>query len=491
MYYYLEYVFPGRFKDKCDRNDEYNFVGSFGTGGFPHALSLSILDKDITNKPTENIYVVYIFSKNLSYVYLSLSISSSQYDTQEELLNAKRALGTFIEENNRTIDRCFSEGMDLELDENNNSICQYYPDGSIIFKKYDADNLPDDRVLFSDLKKFLRLYKFIKDYYSDPQYIHLLNRPEYEDFSENDLYDDVYMDRTKCEKLRNLLIEKKNVIIQGPPGVGKTYIAKLLAYSIMNKKDDNCIHMVQFHQSYSYEDFIMGYRPYEDGFELKEGPFYKFCLKAKLDPDNDYFFIIDEINRGNLNKIFGELFMLIENDKRNEDYAVELLYSNSSGGISNKFFIPENVHIIGLMNTADRSLDRVDYALRRRFSFFSLEPGFNSDNFTSYQDHFTETCFGAVIGKINTINNNIKEDDSLKEGFCIGHSYFCGFPPYNQETDLTPANFVEKINKKLTDILEFEIQPLLEEYWFDEPNNQNIRDVKDLISRISSDDEEH
>ena len=116
-------------------------------------------------------------------------------------------------------------------------------------------------------------------------------------------------------RLVGLLRNKKNIILQGAPGVGKTYAAKRLAYSMMGVKDVERVMMVQFHQSYSYEDFIMGFRPSATGFELKKGAFYNFCKKAEVDSDNEYFFIIDEINRGNLSKIFGELFMLIENDK--------------------------------------------------------------------------------------------------------------------------------------------------------------------------------
>ena len=128
--------------------------------------------------------------------------------------------------------------------------------------------------------------------------------------------DDVFMNEEDYDTLMQLMRRKKNVILQGPPGVGKTYAAKRLAYSMMGVKDKERVKLVQFHQSYSYEDFVMGYRPTETGFELRTGAFYNFCKQAEEDSEKDYFFIIDEINRGNLSKIFGELFMLIENDKR-------------------------------------------------------------------------------------------------------------------------------------------------------------------------------
>ena len=195
-------------------------------------------------------------------------------------------------------------------------------------------------------------------------------------YTESDFLDEVYLDEEKYYILKNLLLYKKNIILQGPPGVGKTFAAKKLAYSIIGEKNKDRVMTIQFHQNYSYEDFMMGFRPNECGFELKKGPFYNLCKKAEQDPNNNYFFIIDEINRGNLSKIFGELFMLMENDKRGTE--IKLLYSDEM------FSIPKNLYIIGMMNTADRSLAIIDYALRRRFAFFEFKPAFDSDGFKKY-----------------------------------------------------------------------------------------------------------
>ena len=283
--------------------------------------------------------------------------------------------------------------------------------------------------------------------------------PDNDPYAPEDFLNDVYMDEHSYETLVSLIRTKKNVILQGAPGVGKTYAAKRLAYSMMGEKDADRVMMVQFHQSYSYEDFIMGFRPSEKGFELKHGAFYTFCKKAEEDSDNEYFFIIDEINRGNLSKIFGELFMLIESDKRNIE--LRLLYANE------KFSVPANVYIIGMMNTADRSLAMLDYALRRRFAFFEMKPGFETDGFRTYRMGLHSERFDRLIQCVENLNNVIAADESLGEGFCIGHSYFCNLKEADEQT--------------LSNIVEFELIPLLKEYWFDEPTK-----VKDWTNNLRS-----
>lgn len=273
-----------------------------------------------------------------------------------------------------------------------------------------------------------------------------------EPYSKDDFLRDVYMSGEKYDRLRFALERKKNVILQGAPGIGKTFAAKRLAYSIMGVKDESRVGFVQFHQNYSYEDFVMGYKPNEDGsFRLKNGIFYDFCKRAEKDRNRSYFFIIDEINRGNMSKIFGELLMLIENDYRGEKGKVILAYRNES------FSVPSNLYIIGMMNTADRSLAMIDYALRRRFSFIEMEPAFDSDGFKKYQKGLENKAFDSLIEKVNELNKTITEDKSLGKGFCIGHSYFCGI---ESKEDCT--------SKWMEDVVDFDIIPMLSEYWFDD-----------------------
>ena len=275
---------------------------------------------------------------------------------------------------------------------------------------------------------------------------------EKDHYSKEDFLKQVFVSQDDYERLESLLIRKKNLILQGAPGVGKTYAAKRLAYAIMGEKDEDRILQVQFHQNYSYEDFIMGYKPNDrGGFDLKPGKFYKFCKDAEKDSDHKYFFIIDEINRGNLSKIFGELLMLIESDYR--DKKIELSYNDE------KFSVPSNVYIIGMMNTADRSLAMIDYALRRRFSFFGMKPGFETPQFKAYIAEKKDVKLDKLVNAIVALNKLIESDDSLGSGFCIGHSYLCELgTEYNLES-----------------IVEYDIIPMLREYWFDNNERFNLQ----------------
>lgn len=250
-------------------------------------------------------------------------------------------------------------------------------------------------------------------------------------------------------ELLKILEYKKNIILQGAPGVGKTYTAKRLAYSLLGQKNDDRVVQVQFHQSYTYDDFVLGLRPTESGgFEFNTGPFYDICKKAERDKNHfPYFLIIDEINRGNMSKILGEAFSLIEKDHRNEE--IVLKYRGE------KFSVPDNLYIIGTMNTADRGLVMLDYALRRRFAFITIEPAYNSRGFRLVMMASENPKFNRIAKTLIQLNKEISSDDLLGPGFQIGHSYFC-------------------VRRKVSDddlnhIINFEIMPLLNEYWYDNP----------------------
>lgn len=309
----------------------------------------------------------------------------------------------------------------------------------IIREVIDTKNIINEKLSGGNIKK----YKFLED--SDKPFI-----------SEHDFIQTV-----------NLLRRKKNIILQGPPGVGKTFIARKLAYEIMQEVKDANIEMVQFHQSYSYEDFIQGLRPTQKGgFDLRDGIFYSFCQRALAHPDRPFFFIIDEINRGNLSKIFGELMMLIEADKREEKFALKLTYAEDE---EDRFYVPGNLYIIGTMNTADRSLAIVDYALRRRFAFITLQPDYG-ESFRSFliDKGLSTTLVEHICSTVTKVNTKIREDINLGDGFQIGHSYFCTYPAEEDE------------NKWWSEVLSFELKPLLEEIWFDDSDK-----VTEILKQLS------
>lgn len=279
-------------------------------------------------------------------------------------------------------------------------------------------------------------------------------------YTKEDFFSEAFINDGLYDRICQALAFKKNVILQGAPGVGKTFMAERLAYSLIGEKNKDRVTIVQFHQSYAYEDFIEGFRPTCNGFELKKGVFYNFCKKAANDKKNEYYFIIDEINRGNLSKIFGELFMLLESDKRSKE--LNLLYSDKP------FYIPENLYIIGTMNTADRSLAMLDYALRRRFAFITLNADFTTKGFTDYLQKTNNEKLNKLIDSVKILNEVISNDQTLGKDFAIGYSFFC---------NLTTDN----IQDLLKNIVEFELIPLLQEYWYDAPDK--VEKWSDILNK--------
>lgn len=273
----------------------------------------------------------------------------------------------------------------------------------------------------------------------------------------DNLATDCFIERSGLEKILNRLQTKKNLILQGPPGTGKTWLAKRLAFVLTGQKDNSKVKALQFHPNLSYEDFVRGWRPAGDGrLKLENGPFLQIAEAARKEPTEKYVIVIEEINRGHPAQIFGELLTLLEADKRNPDEALELCYPKENG---ERFFIPENLYVIGTMNIADRSLALVDLALRRRFAFVDLEPAFGEPWKKWVHDKFDIDLktLSEIEIRIRSLNDKISDESDLGPQFHIGHSY------------VTPANgtVIEDAYDWFRQVVNTEIGPLLDEYWFD------------------------
>lgn len=279
----------------------------------------------------------------------------------------------------------------------------------------------------------------------------------YDKYTKEDFLGEVYFNEKDYDELRALILARKNVVLQGAPGVGKTYIAKRMAFSIIGAKDDSKVLNVQFHEMFSNDEFIEGYRPDDIGiYKYKRGCFKAICTAARNDPKNKYFVIIDEINRGNIPKIFGEAFSLIEVDKRGKTNYLQLSCSRE------RFYVPENLYIIGTMNTFDEKLSLTDYALRRRFCFFDIKPVFENEYFKDFCSR--SELLVRVIEKIKEIN--LELDESMQ----IGHSYFCKPLTDSEIRMLVKYSVVPlvkeyyKNNKERSNELTLELLKIVEEY---------------------------
>lgn len=424
---------------------------SFGAGNQAHVPWIGLLAKGQT--PTRGIYPVYLYYRADRVLILAKGVSATNPPAVDWMVN----------EETLTIEEYFQS-------EHQKSAIRY--GNSYLHAVYDLSEPLEQESIDADLDSLIEEYLSrigeapvaeqidgTKEPEPDPYRANSdSTQPQPEPITVENAMAGVFLNIEKVESILTLLRNKKNIVLQGPPGVGKSFIAKNLAYGLMEAKDNGRVEMIQFHQSYAYEDFVQGYRPSDAGFELKNGLFHQFCSKAARDPDRPYIFVIDEINRGNLSKIFGELMLLIEADKRGKDWQVPLTYSKDLG---ERFYVPENLYLVGLMNTADRSLAMVDYALRRRFAFIDLLPEFKSEGFARHlRDNGAEDGLIATIAsRMIALNDRIAKDSTnLGPGFCIGHSFFCS----------RPDNGVYD-NAWYEQIIRFEIEPLVREYWFDDP----------------------
>ncbi|WP_457586652.1 MrcB family domain-containing protein [Ensifer canadensis] len=436
---------------------------SAGKGVWARVPWISILNKNITTSTQEGVYCVFLISQDLRTVYLTLAQGVTQIIDQNGPTDGARILqeraADFRSKTGDLGASGFTLGNDLDL-KCDGRLATNYERGTVAYMKIDVDNVPDDASITATLEALLWTY----DKISEKEALEEVFEPdeceqpeEHEPYTLADAMNGLFMSQAEFERMLTICRRKKNVILQGAPGVGKTFVAKRLAYALLEARDLRRVETVQFHQSYGYEDFVQGYRPNgSGGFELRNGIFYEFCNRARKDLERPYVFLIDEINRGNLSKIFGELMLLIESDKRSAEWAASLSYEEKGQA---PFFVPPNVHIIGMMNTADRSLSLVDYALRRRFGFLTLDPQFDSQPFADALSEagVDQSIISHIIHRMRDLNEAIAQDTrNLGRGFRIGHSFFV---PTAEVSD--PRGWSNLI-------VDTEIRPLLEEYWLDD-----------------------
>jgi hypothetical protein len=437
---------------------------SVGQGSWATVPWIALLNARVTRSTREGVYVVFLIAKELNRIFLTLNQGTTnlvrtlgQREAQKRMLDVSAKTRPLVSELGHAgfaLDNQISLGGAGWLAKN-------YELGTIAHTEFTADDIPSDDQMNTLLEAVLDAYDRAVDaprpepLAPESTEIEPLTSPV--PYAMNDALSELFLEQPSIERLLTIWDGKKNLILQGAPGVGKSFVAPRLAYLLLGEKDSGRVETVQFHQSYSYEDFVQGYRPDgRGGFTRRDGVFYRFCERANLAPGRRHVFIIDEINRGNLSKILGELMLLIEYDKRGPDWAKSLTYSRPD---EPRFFVPENVYLLGMMNTADRSLSIVDYALRRRFSFVLLEPMFGSDRFQRFlvERGVPDAVVTVIVTRMMALNKIIAEDRAnLGPGFRIGHSFF--IPPEDFEYD--PSWYRR--------IIETEICPLLDEYWFDD-----------------------
>jgi hypothetical protein len=473
-------------KSMNDYQDSSRFkvTASVGRGNWANVAWVCIMDRSITETTQNGVYISMLFNKSLRSLFIGLGLGVTEY-TKSNGFGAS----TLREHTSILRDAAkpsFASSADLIWDGNFDLGCTgRLPDsyllGTVFTRNFSVDQIPGDDEISDYLSLIDDSIDSTRDLLKDLQTGGVPVKEEDEELEI--LTDTLFWNEELERRVHYSWWRKKNLILQGAPGVGKTYWADKLANRVnetdrANRSDDECglnappppeaFFRCQFHQSTSYEDFVQGYRPTAGGgFELKDGIFMDAVEWAKSNPNEPTVLIIDEINRGNISKIFGELLSLIEADKRDEKWAVSLTYS---GG---EFWIPPNLYIIGMMNTADKSLAVVDYALRRRFVFFDVNPAFESPGF----DYLLEKK-GVSPEKVkhiklemSKINRTISNLPQLGPGFQIGHSFFI------------PQDHIRDEDQWFQSVVDDEIRPLLSEYFFD--NQDQIEELMGYIKPTS------
>lgn len=473
--------------------DDYKVKSSVGSGNWANVAWLCALNKNLTNSTQEGYYLSILFSNDLSYLFVGLGVGITKYQKlgmpilDKHVKTLRNELRESIKDPSIIWDSSLSLGVEGKLPDG-------YKRGTIFTKQFAIQDLPSDAEIAVYIENIINahdraigLFRSLQESAELKTEMLPVNETidEYQNFDDFEL-DDLLWDYELGEDLLSLWGRKKNIILQGAPGVGKTYWSEALCESVNSAnayglgygrcgmdEPNYSVYRCQFHQSMSYEDFVEGFRPNSDGgFDLVDGIFLEAVENAHNNPNAQTVMIIDEINRGNVSKIFGELLSLIEGDKRSDKWAVRLPYSGRT------FWVPENLFILAMMNTADRSISLVDYALRRRFGFIDIKPGFDRPQFRKLllERGVVNEMIDKIITKLSKLNEYILNIPQLGAGFTIGHSYFI---PDAELFKKDSQDLHEHIDEWFFNVIKYEIKPLIEEYFFDDPSTAD-----ELISSL-------
>ena len=440
-----------------------------GIGGWAAIPWVSILDDRAAQNNQGGTYIVLLFGENGEGCHLKLAQGVTHLKNEHGLTTAIEMLQKQANEIRSMFTDKDYANFDVSGDPQlQGQAARLYEASTILSKFWKVDAIPDDEEIIKDLEILLHCYEKFANSIVLNQVSQVQPNEENQAIynTSNIIEDGCFMESSELEKIIVKLKTKKNLILQGPPGTGKTWLAKRLGYALIGSRDRSKVRSVQFHPNLSYEDFIRGWRPSADGkLSLIDGPFMEAIEFARNNP-GPYVVVVEEINRGNPAQIFGEMLTLLQADKRIADEGLELSYRRFDG---ERIFIPDNLYLIGTMNIADRSLALVDLALRRRFAFIDLRPNLNSQ----WEKWLVERCnipsslVNEIKMRIDKLNDQITKDQSLGSQFQIGHSY------------VTPSLKIENPKEWFKQVVETEISPLLNEYWFD--NHQIAQSAKDNL----------
>jgi DNA polymerase III delta prime subunit len=418
-------------------------------GGSPKIAWCRFTDKHRSKSAQRGLYVVLLFSEGGETCFLSLNQGTDGIEGR-----VRNLLETRVSRAQQILGSSALAGLELEIDLNTSvQRGKNYEHGHVCGFKYLKDSLPTQEALIADINQLLQLLATLYDNEEK-----IMSTNEAQDDSGDNAETDGKMEQLAkklnwpvqrtYEIVQSLKGAKKQIILGGPPGTGKTHSAEVLAEFFV--KDSSHVKIVQFHPSYGYEDFMEGLRPVAipaGGFEFRRVPGVIPTLASLIDGDNDgpgdgetRVLIIDEINRANISRVFGELMYLLEY----RDKSIQLMLADE------EFSLPENLIIIGTMNTADRSTRSLDLAMRRRFSFFELLPDVEILK-KFYASGMNNELGDELFTGFENLNKKLLGD--LDKHFTIGHSYFM-------------TGTMNKAQMKNT--WSQEIFPLIEEYFFDQ-----------------------